>query len=429
MRARAAGLFFGATLVFVAMAGAQPTGAFPDPAGQPTPSAPPEAGAPPAPSPQPAAAAPTPSPPPPAPAPSAPIPGSWQSRYQHARERLLAGDFSTAARELDELARSAPGPHEQGLALELGRLAREWARRGLTLVRGKDVGEAYHARAVNERTTDEIAVLYLNAVLYGVGTGGWLAVQTEPASAAGAILPALALAGVAPAGVALLDHNQPLGYGVPQSIVSGMYIGLSEGIVWATWNQAQVHRADEWSGKTVATLIWGSASAGALVGGSIGTISGTTPGRASFVGSTTLWAGLISGLTVAAIHQENETQDEAALLGAGIGMNVGLAGGMLAAGPVSPTIGRVRFLDLGAISGGLVFGGLYLSFADDNPDGRTAVGVTAAGLATGLGTAWFLTDSMDKDLGFEAETQPSAAIRPSVYPTAGGMGLGAVGYW
>lgn len=105
-----------------------------------------------------------------------------------------------------------------------------------------------------------------------------------------------------------------------------MYVGLSEGLVWTFWNQSRTDRQDEWSGKTVATLIWGSATAGAIVGGAIGSTSGTTPGRASFIGSAALWGGLVAGMGVAALHEENYAQDDAALLGAGIGMNAGVVG-------------------------------------------------------------------------------------------------------
>lgn len=406
-------------------AAAQPTGTLPDPEPAPAPTPTP---APVAPVPAPA---PTPAPPPEAPPPPAPQPSpSWSQRYQHARERLLAGDFDTAANELEELSRSAPGPIERSLAVELAHLAKSWRSRGLVFVKQDDLGDAsLSARAVDERSTDEIAVLYLNSVVYGIGTGAWLAVQTEPDSPAGFILPSLAFAGASAGTVALIDSGRPLRYGVPQSIVSGMYIGLSEGLVWAFWNQAQTDRQDEWSEQTIATLIWGSATAGAVLGGVIGTTSGTTPGRASFIGSAALWGGLIASFGVGALHEENYAQDDAALLGGAIGLNIGVVGGLLAAGPVSPSIGRVRFLDLGAIGGGLLFGGLYLSAAGDGSDARAALGLTALGMASGLGTAWFLTDGMQQDRGASATSSArSGQVFTSLAPTRGGLMLGVNGW-
>ncbi|MBK7579736.1 MAG: hypothetical protein IPI67_05945 [Myxococcales bacterium] len=412
-----------------ASAAAQPTGALPDASPTANPSA-----APPASPPPPALTAATPAPAPPlAPQQANPVSvgtASWSERYQHARERLLAGDFQSAEQELSDLAQVAPGPIERSLAVELAHLARTWRSRGLVFVRNKDLGDAsIKARAVDERSTDEIAVLYLNSVVYGLGTGGWLAVQTEPDSAAGYILPSLALGGASAGAVAILDSGRPLRYGVPQSIVSGMYVGLSEGLVWTFWNQSRTDRQDEWSGKTVATLIWGSATAGAIVGGAIGSTSGTTPGRASFIGSAALWGGLVAGMGVAALHEENYAQDDAALLGAGIGMNAGVVGALLAAGPVSPSIARVRFLDLGGIAGGLVFGGLYISAAGDGSDARAALGLTSLGIASGLGTAWFLTESLEPDRGADsASSNRSGEIATAIAPTRGGFVLRMSGW-
>lgn len=121
--------------------------------------------------------------------------------------------------------------------------------------------------------------------------------------------------------MAFADSHQPLPYGVPQSIVSGMYIGLEQGLVWSLWNQASVDRADEWEDTTVATVVWGSASAGALAGGIVGATAGTTPGRASFVGSASLWGAGLAGLTVAALSPDDDQVDDRALLGAALGLN------------------------------------------------------------------------------------------------------------
>lgn len=354
-------------------------------------------------------------------------PSTWRREYERARERLVVGDFRAARLAFRHLSTTAPGDHERALATELSALAEEWDRRGFVFVRHQDFNESSAvARARNERTTDEIAVLYLNALVYGVGTGGWLAAQTEPTSPAGAILPALGLAGASAGLVYVLDAGRPLHYGVPQSIVSGMYLGLSEGLVWTLWNQAQTDRADEWSGKTMATMIWGSATLGAVAGGAIGSVAGTTPGRASYVSSAGLWAGLVSGLVVASLHAEDYAQDDAALLGAGIGMNAGVLGGVLSAGPVSPSIGRVRFLDLGALAGGLTFGGLYLSAAGENSDGRAAAGASALGIATGLGVAWVLTNGMEPDRGPEARAR-EPQFHPTLVGVDHGLGLGVSG--
>ncbi len=330
-----------------------------------------------------------------------------------------------------KLSRSASNPHDAAMAQELARIAGNLHRRGLAFVRKADLGESsLSAKAAGERTLDEAAVLYLNAVLYGLGTGGWLAVQTEADSAAGVILPALLLAGAAAGGVALADSGDPLPYGVPQSVVSGMYIGLEQGLVWSLWNQASVDRADEWEGKTIATVIWGSATLGAVAGGVIGGVSGTTPGRASFVGSASLWGGGLAGLTVAALSPDDNQLDDRALLGAAIGLNAAAIGGALAAGPVSPSVARVRFLDLGGIAGGLLMGGLYISAADEETDARALSGTLALGIGVGLTAAWFATTGMEPDRGVDESEGPAKSdlsLSPTLIPTQGGAMLGLAG--
>jgi len=55
------------------------------------------------------------------------------------------------------------------------------------------------------------------------------------------------------------------------------------------------------------------------------------------------------------------------------------------------------FLDLGAIGGGLLFGGLYLAAADKQIHGRPLMWTTSVGIAAGLTTAWLATASMPAD--------------------------------
>lgn len=356
----------------------------------------------------------------------------WLSRYSAARERMLAGAFAEAAPMFRELVATAPSPVERAAVLEDERTCEDWARRELVLVRRADLGESsVGAKRSDVRTNDEIAALYTSAVVYGLGTGLWLDVQTESNSPAGVVLPALGFAGASAGVVALLDSGRPLRYGVAQSIVAGMTIGFEEGLVLTTWNQARVERADEWSGKTMVNVVWGLSTAGAIAGGVIGTERGTTPGRASFVGSAALWSGTVAGLMGASLTSIDEKQDDNGLLAAAIGLNAGAVVGALAAGPVSPSIARVRFLDLGGLSGGLLFGGLYLAAADRNPDARAAMVTTAAGIAAGLGVAWGVTSEMTpdrrEDAALAAKPRIVSSVAPTLAPVAGGATLGVAG--
>lgn len=354
---------------------------------------------------------------------------AWRERYSAARNELLAGHFADAATRFHELARSAKDPVDRALAREQGSLAEYWASRQLVLSSAGAASKSDEGRAAGRRSTDEIAILYSNAVLFGLGSGGWLAAQTEPESPGGAILPALGFAGAAVGAVALVDGAEPLGYGVPQSIVSGMYIGLEEGISWAIWNQARANYYDQWEVSTVASVIWGMTALGAAAGGVVGSLKGTTPGRASFVGSAALWSGLVAGLGAGALTANEGAQDDHAMLAAAIGVSAGAIGGVLAAGPTSPSIARVRFLDLGGMGGSILIGGLYLAVADQDPESRALMTATALGAVGGLGVAWFATAKMAEDRPDRADQDASwlAGIQPMLTPTTGGGWLGLRG--
>jgi hypothetical protein len=350
----------------------------------------------------------------------------WQRDYSAARAELLAGHFAKAARLFDVLAASASDPFDRRLAAEQAALASNWSNRRLVLSEASEqLDEAGNPSRL--RTTDEISILYTNAAAYGIGSGIALAAITEPSTPAGAIFPTLAIAGTTVGAVAIVDgHTNAFKYGVPQSMVSGMYIGLEEGVTWVIWNQARVRYDEEWKAGTVAALIWGSATLGAGVGAAVGSLRGTTPGRASFVGSSALWTGTIAGLVAGAFGKEDDdTRDDHAMLGAAIGVNAGAVAGLLAAGTVSPSIARVRYLDLGAVGGGLVFGGVYVGLSEKNLDSRALMATAAVGAGVGLATTWFLTRHMPRDLGPDERRTTSFAqsLRPTFVPLAGGGGL------
>jgi hypothetical protein len=351
----------------------------------------------------------------------------WRRDYGVARERLLAGDFADAAARFDKLVHSAQRPSDRALAEALRDVAASWSGRGLALVRRNDLGESnLPARSVNERTTDEIAQLYASGIIYGVGTGLWVAAHTQPASTAGLVLPILLFAGVADGTVAVLDIGHPLHYGVAQSTVTGMNLGFEEGLVLSLWNQSQQNAGSRWSGTTVADALWALSTVGAVGGGVLGTTLGSTPGRASFVGSAGLWSGVLAGLAAAALTGNGGDRAPNAMLAADAGLNAGILGGLYTAGLVSPSIARVRFLDIGGIGGGLVAGGLYVAAADRTIDAQALAGVTALGIAGGLALAWVATSDIPADR--PEERRPSSVLlEPMLVPVQNGATLGVAG--
>lgn len=222
-----------------------------------------------------------------------------------------------------------------------------------------------------------------------------------------------------------------MSYGVPQSIQAGLTLGLLEGIFWTTWNQARVRFDEEWDEKTVASLIWGASTAGAITGGVLGARFGTTPGRASFVSSAGLWTGTIGGMLASALtpNDKASSRDDNGLLLAALGLNVGAGLGVWKSKDVSPTIARVRFIDLGGLAGGLLAGGLFLAADDRNTSERGLLAVTSLGMAGGLGLAFHLTREMEEDRPEADEAPPAFNARASLAPVRGGMTLGLNGSW
>jgi len=351
---------------------------------------------------------------------------SWQRDLEAARQRMLAGEFEAAAPVFERLVVTAPSAIDRAIAQQNATLCREWSRRGAVLrfrdADGQEVSLSLDARS-NRRTTGELAGLYISSVLYGIGSGITLAVYTEPDSAAAGILPTLALAGASAGMVYLLDSSTGLGYGVPQSASSGLSLGFFSGLAWTMWHFASVDSQDEWSGKTITTLIWGASTAGAVVGGVLGDRLGTSPGRAAFLETAGRWTGLTLGLAAAALPESDNKKDDVGWLAGAIGLAAGSVGGYFLGRENNPSPARSRFIDLGGIAGGLVGGGLYLSVAGDNSEARPALLVSSLGIASGLGLSWYLTRNLDPDPPPSSLQRSGPTLATIVAPTADGEGF------
>ena len=340
----------------------------------------------------------------------------WRERYAHARAALIEGHDKEAARELEALAGDAPTDDDAKLARELASVARATARRS-------GGPEEPHIRS-----SDELSVLYASAFIYGLGTGGWVVLLTQPDNFAIAILPFVGVTGAAVGGVALTDGYKPFRRGVPHSIAAGLYLGLGEGAWIVGLQHAGATRRDDdsrWGAPEVATALWAGATAGGVVGGFVGALREPTPGRVSFTSSAGTWTGLASGFLGAALEPRDRSRAEAAFLVGGVGYNLGILAGIAFAPLVAPSVTRVRFMDLGAIAGGLVGGGTYAIVANDSANVPAGLGSAAAGMVAGIGLAWWLTSGMPHD---PPEQQPAGmSLHPLVTPTAGGFLVGVNG--
>jgi hypothetical protein len=347
-------------------------------------------------------------------------PTAWSAQYGEARAAMLAGNFAAAAEKFAALVDAAPDAPSRFLAAEMMAACRTWAAGGFVLAQPRNAQLAAPALLEDRRTTDEISILYTNAVLYGLYAGIVLDVWSEPKSPGSAIPPPLLFAGASAGAVALLDHSVRLRYGVAQSIVSGLYIGIEEGIAWCLWHEAHSPYSSEWGGKAVTTLILATGTVGAVAGGIVGTVHGTTPGRASLMGSAAMWSGAVAGTFMGGMTGHSDT----ALLSSAIMLNAGAVAGILAGAEVSPSIARVRFIDLGGLSGGLLVGGLYWAAEDRSASGRGLLTATSLGMTAGLVTSWLLTRDMEIDQP-RKRREPTFAERllPTVAPATNGTGF------
>ncbi len=352
---------------------------------------------------------------------SQPPHATWSERYEIARKHLVGGELRTAEEEFAVLALEAPSENEKRLALEMSRIAAEWATTTSSL------------RPI--RTRDEITLLYATSFLYGAGTGTWFLLHTQPDTALTATLPFVGITAAPVITLALVDGYSPLPHGMPHGIAVGMYVGLGESVLITSYQRARARRVYEnapdsnrWSVEEVSTVLWAGATLGGVAGGAISASLPTTPGRVSYVGSLSLWGGLLGGFASGALLPETSSRTEHAMLGAGIGYNLGLVGGLVTASKVLPSVTRVRLVDLSALAGGLAVGGSYLALAGE-PDGRAAMALTGAGSAVGLAIGWFATRGMPKDLTASSGSQNAAqiSVQPTITPVNGGGMVGLAG--
>lgn len=356
-----------------------------------------------------------------------PAPDAWAQRYDRARNDMIEGRVREAEMEFKALAAQARTPAERTLALEMARLSAAYAARADATK--KPARDAHPRDAI--RTTDELTLFYTSAFLYGAGTGAWFLLQVQPDTAATATLPFAALTAAPVIAIATIDGYKKLPRGLPHAMSAGLYLGLGQGIWVVGFQQARSARVEDvdndsqvrWKPETTASVLWAGATIGAGIGGLVGGYLPTTPGRVSFVASTTMWAGALTGLGFGAMLPDDEYRRERAFLAGGAGYNLGLAGGILGAHSLSPSVARVRLVDLMGIAGGLASAGLYLSLADD-PGTRTTEGLAVLGAGAGLATGWILTSGMPKDT--TTTTPPgSASGTPTFQPTLGAVRGGA----
>jgi hypothetical protein len=343
----------------------------------------------------------------------------WWELYEKARSFLVKEGYREAALLFARLEATAVSSEQRRLAAELGTIARVL----------QDKHEAL--RPDERRTADELSLLYSTAFVYGFGTSAWLALQTKPGSFAGAVLPFAVLTTASVGGVAAADSYRPFERGMPQAISGGLYLGFLEGVWIVGMQHSGASRRNDgslWNSARVATILWSSATAGAVIGGAVGSSEPHEPGNVSFVVSSGVWGGIVAGLGGAAIAPDAQRRGETAFIAAGVGQNLGLAAGLFTVPEEPVSIGRVRLTDIGGLAGGVLGSAIYLTAAGDDTDPRWGFGAGALGATAGLGLTWWLTREMEPP---KTRSEPvenlMGSVHPFVMPTQGGASIGLAG--
>jgi hypothetical protein len=380
---------------------------------------------------------------------------------------MMGGDYLGAIQEYSALAATAPNENARNLALEQLRVATEFAHRqqgapaptgtapapavtgptsALDIPPGELPPTPKRLRDPYMRTTDEIAFLYVATPLYGFTTGFWIDALvtgtdgwTSKSSGAGAFFTGLGATGLAALGVAMLDGGKKFKYGSAQSITTGLTVGFGEGMAMALWAGNRTSSSFS-TYRKFTSYVWGLSTAGIVAGSVVAATIPTTPGRSSWVGSTALAGGVfLGGLAGAFTPQSTPGNDDSLRsfgLTAALGGLAGVGAGILTAPMLSPSISRVRFIDLAWVSGSLLSLGFCSAYGNSGRGctERTAFGVMGAGAGVGfiigaLATMGLKGDAIEDHIpgAVPKEATFLEKLTPTVMPTQGGATIGMAG--
>lgn len=378
---------------------------------------------------------------------------------------MTAGDFLGAIQDFSSLAATAPNETARNLAIEQLRIASDFAARngqpapppapvGTVPPGPPPGGSAGTAPTIplgprqpdrSRRTLDELVFLYLAAPAYGFTTGFWVdSLITgqdgyRDTATLGSFFIGLGATGLSALAIALVDNAKGFKYGMPQAIFTGFTVGFGAGMGMALW--AGNRSAGSFSTyRKFTSFVWGFSTVGAAVGAVLSATLPTTPGRSAWVGTTALATGFtIGGIAAAAtppgtgVGPRGVNDDNARTFGltsalAGIaGAGIGLATAPL----LSPSISRVRFIDLGWLSGGALGLGFCYAYGNGGKGCSEQATFGAMGAGAGLGfVAGLVATLAMKPEGLPSEKKDSFLdhMMPTVSPNeGGGFTFGLVG--
>jgi hypothetical protein len=366
--------------------------------------------------------------------PDGPPPAADPSRTQFdaAFDAMTRGDFQTAAVGFRAVAASSPDPELRGAAIQLGRLAEDFQRRGTRLTFSNAPGLAGPMRSPKEvgvseddeidggRTsfiiTSTVASFYTGIVLVDLSDsedikGGTLIVMGT--TAAGLVGSLYATRGRTMTG----GMADAYGLGMALGVGNSLLLSSPLGVVDADTN------ASEKTQLFVLGSAWGGAAAGLMIADRI------RPTRAQVSVTSTIGAmGMISTLLGLAILQPDDLDGDTFLTVTALGLDAGVVAGAGFAGKLDWSLSRARLVGLSAFLGALAgVGTSILLFADDDGSddntARMAAGITLGGLWGGFALGTRLTRDMAPDYRFRAKPGVSANLSPTMIRSAPGLSV------
>jgi hypothetical protein len=264
----------------------------------------------------------------------------------------------------------------------------------------------------------EGVVLYMLGGAYGLSLGAWSAIQlSEPGgpdrgglAVGGAVLGAAG--GVLVAG--LIGGRRDLRRGRVYAANAGFYLGLLAGLGVTSLPNGPARDATE---REVATMMLAAGTVGLGVGIAVAHATDAHPGSASLVLSGGVWGAFVGG---AFDRSFRETTPGAGGTGMLVGEALGVLTAFVSAHALKPTPSQTRWLDLGALLGGLGGTLLFSPVSDQTSSLAGALGCMAGGA---LGYVLGAPSPGERTTERE-RTPPAAALRLTFTPVRGGALLG-----
>lgn len=338
-----------------------------------------------------------------------------------AVELLARRDARSAAEWIDAAMRARPALPSYHPLRVLGRLARSLVDASAAPPLARRPTEASGPRHDRPRATidgGEAVVLYQLGAVYGLTLGAWTAVgirgASDASSAINVVAPVLG-AGAGMVVAALVDARRDMRRGRVYAANAGFYLGLIGALGVRLLPDGPLADASSFGS---ASAFLGAGTAGIGLGIAVAHAADSMPGSASFVLSGGAWGALL-GLSLDRAFRDGPTGDGAVGLLAGEAIGVGAT--LLTAGLLRPTPAQTRWLDLGALLGGLA-GALLFSTTDNT---QTASLASAIGCVGGgaLGFVLGAPSDAERELSRRLEAR-APSFTPTFTPMRGGGVIG-----